>query len=118
MSPHLQSEQFVLYFSFIQLITKSPNGTSNALLFDTAKNRPSIPVGARLATQESCLGDHSICPIVKTICHAHAPEIVGDRTNIIGDNAIIQRPGIITAKSSFPVVNAPTNGGSIILPIM
>ena len=55
-------KQLVLYCSFIAPITTSARGASKALEDPTAKNNPSMPVGAKLAVQESCLGDQSTFP--------------------------------------------------------
>ena len=62
------------------------------LALDTAKKRPSDPVGASDATQELCLGLHKTSPRVMNTCHTQAPAAYGKIATNTGEVAIIQRP--------------------------
>lgn len=62
------------------------------LAFDTAKNSPSEPVGAREAIQDDCLGLHKTSPRVRNTCQMQMPAWDGKIATNMGDAAMIQRP--------------------------
>mmetsp|Transcript_43679 Transcript_43679/g.132884 ORF Transcript_43679/g.132884 Transcript_43679/m.132884 type:complete len:283 (+) Transcript_43679:1190-2038(+) len=76
-----------------------------------AKNSPSFPVGASMATQDCTLGDQKTSPRVRATCQRHAPPTVGHRITARGDNAMTHIPGSMTRKFSTLAVSNPTTGG-------